>query len=76
MKCLDCGAEMEEGTAECVGAGFENWYEFTPVIKKGKKGIVGFLTQQTVTIPSTLAEHPAWHCPRCRKVLMWVDSKE
>ena len=40
MKCLDCGAEMEEGTAECVGAGFENWYEFTPVIKKGKKGIV------------------------------------
>ena len=40
MKCLDCGAEMKEGTAECVGAGFENWYEFTPVIKKGKKGIV------------------------------------
>ena len=37
MKCLDCGAEMEEGTAECVGAGFENWYEFTPVIKKGKR---------------------------------------
>lgn len=22
MKCLDCGAEMEQGTAECVGAGF------------------------------------------------------
>ena len=76
MKCLDCGAEMERGTAECVGAGFESWHEFTPETEKEKKGIAGFLTRQTITIPSTLAECPAWHCPMCRKVLMWVDSKE
>ena len=76
MKCLDCGAEMEQGTAECVSAGFEGWYEFTSETEKRKKGIAGSLTRQTITIPSTLAEHPAWHCPRCRKVLIWVDSKE
>ena len=76
MKCLDCGAEMERGTAECVGAGFGGWYEFTSETEKRKKGIAGLLTRQTITIPSTLAEHSAWHCPRCRKVLMWVDSKE
>ena len=76
MKCLDCGAEMERGTAECVGAGFESWYEFTSETEKRKKEIAGLLTRQTITIPSTLAEHAAWHCPMCRKVLMWVDSKE
>ena len=76
MKCLDCGTEMERGTAECVGAGFESWYEFTPETENAKKGIAGFLTRQTITIPSILAECPAWHCPMCRKVLMWVDSKE
>ena len=75
MKCLDCGAEMEHGTVECIGAGFESGYEFTPETEKAKKGIAGFLTRQTITVPSTLTEHPAWHCPRCRKVLMWVDSK-
>lgn len=37
MKCLDCGAEMEQGTAECVGAGFESWYEFTSETEKRKK---------------------------------------
>ena len=76
MKCLDCGAVMERGTAECVGAGFESWYEFTSETEKRKKEIAGLLTRQTITIPSTLAEHSAWHCPMCRKVLMWVDSKE
>lgn len=75
MKCLDCEAEMERGTVECVGAGFESGYEFTPEAERAKKGIAGFFTRQTITIPSTLAEHPAWHCPRCEKVLMWVDSK-
>ena len=74
MKCLDCGTEMEHGTVTCVGAGFESWYEFTKA-EKSKKGIVGFLIRQPVTIPSTLAEHPAWHCSKCRKVLMWLDSK-
>ena len=58
MKCLDCGAEMEQGTAECVGAGFESWYEFTSETEKAKKGIAGLFTRQTITIPSTLAEHP------------------
>ena len=76
MRCLDCGAEMEQGTAECVGAGSESRYEFTSQAEKRKKGIAGLLTQQTITIPSTLAEHHAWHCPMCRKVLIWVDSKE
>ena len=76
MKCLDCGTEMEHGTAECIGAGLESWYEFTSETEKAKKGIAGFLTRQTTTIPPALAEYPAWHCPRCRKVLMWVDSKE
>ena len=76
MKCLDCGTEMEHGTAECIGAGLESWYEFTSETEKAKKGIAGFLTRQTITIPSALAEYPAWYCPRCRKVLMWVDSKE
>lgn len=76
MRCLDCGAEMEQGTAACVGAGFESWYEFTSETEKAKKRIAGFFTRQTITVPSTLAEYPAWHCPMCRKVLMWVDSKE
>ena len=38
MKCLDCGAEMEQGTAECVGAGFESWYEFTSYNKVTVQG--------------------------------------
>ena len=76
MKCLDCGAEMEQGTAECVGAGFESWYEFTSATEKAKKGIAGLFTRQTITFPSTLPESPASHCPRCRKVLLRVASKE
>ena len=76
MKCLNCGAEMEYGTAECVGAGFGSWYEFISETERAKKGIAGFFTRQTITIPSTLGQYPAWHCPRCRKVLMWADSKE
>ena len=74
MKCLDCRIEMEHGTAECIGAGFESWYEFTPETGEAKKGIADFFTKQTITIPSALAEHPAWHCPGCNNVLMWVDS--
>lgn len=67
---------MEHGTVECIGAGFGSWYEFTSETEKAKKGIAGFFTRQTITVPSTLAGYPAWHCPKCRKVLMWVDSKE
>ena len=67
MQCLDCGAEMEQGVTE---------YEFTSETERAKKGIRGFFTRQTIDIPSVLGEHPAWHCSRCRKVLMWVDSKE
>lgn len=76
MQCLDCGAEMEQGVTECVGAGFESWYEFTSETERAKKEIRGFFIRQTIDIPSVLGEHPAWHCSRCRKVLMWVDSKE
>ena len=75
MKCLDCGAEMEHGTVECNGAGFESGYAFTSETEKAKKGIAGFLTRQAITIPSTLSEYPALHFPSFRKVLMWVDSK-
>lgn len=72
MTCLDCGAEMEQGTAECVGAGFESWHEFTSEAEKKKKEIAGLLTRQTITIPSTLAEQPARNCLRCRKVLIFT----
>ena len=37
MKCLDCRVEMEHGTVECIGAGFESWYEFTSETEKAKK---------------------------------------
>ena len=46
-----------------------------PELRRGE-GIAGFFTRQAITIPSTPAEHPAWHCPRCQKVLMWINSKE
>ena len=62
MKCLDCGMEMEKGIVEGVGQGGEHFYEFTSDEEMKKTGLKGILT--------------AWHCPNCKKVLMWMDSKE
>ncbi len=76
MKCLDCGAEMEKGTVEGVGQGGGHWYEFTSDKEKKKKGLKGFFTRKTISVKSGVMENPAWHCPECRKVLMWMDSGE
>lgn len=76
MKCMDCGMEMEKGTVTCVGAGFESYYEFTSDKEAEKKGLKGFFTKKTITVPSGIGESQAWHCPQCKKVLMWLDSKE
>lgn len=76
MKCLNCGMEMEQGTVEGFGQGLEASYEFTSDAEKRKKGIKGFLTRKTVTIAPYGSEHQAWHCPKCRKVLMWMDAEE
>lgn len=76
MKCPDCGMDMEEGQVECIGAGWESYYEFTSEEEAQKKGIKGFFTKKTIPVPSTLAQSKAWHCANCKKVLMWIDAKE
>ncbi len=25
---------------------------------------------------TSVLESPAWHCPKCKKILIWIDSKE
>lgn len=37
MKCLNCGIEMEQGTAEAIGQGCGHWYEFTSDEEKKKR---------------------------------------
>lgn len=37
MKCLDCGAEMEQGTVVGIGQGGGHCYEFTSNEEKKKK---------------------------------------
>lgn len=76
MKCLDCGMEMEQGTVEGIGQGGGHWYEFTSNEERQKIGIKGFFTRKTVSVEATVLDYPAWHCPKCRKVLMWMDCKE
>lgn len=76
MKCLDCGSEMEKGTVEGIGMGSGHGYEFTSDEEKKKKGISAFFTRKTVYVDATVCEHPAWHCPECKKILMWIDSNE
>ena len=44
--------------------------------KKKKTGIKGFFFSMTVTILPYPAEQRAWHCPHCKKVLMWMDAEE
>lgn len=76
MKCLDCGAEMEKGTIQGIRQGGGSWYEFTSDEEKKKKGIKAFLTRNTVNVSTTVMEQAAWHCPKCKKVLMWMDADE
>lgn len=76
MKCLDCGMEMEQGTAEAIGQGGGHWYEFTSDEEKKKTGLKGFFTMKTISVETSALESPAWHCPKCKKILIWIDSKE
>lgn len=76
MKCLDCGMEMEKGIVEGIGQGGGHFYEFTSDEERKKTGLKGILTQKNISIKTSVLESPAWHCPNCKKVLMWMDSKE
>lgn len=76
MKCLICEAEMEKGTVEGYAQGGAHMYEFTSDAEKKKTGIKGFLSRKTVSILPYAAEQPAWHCPQCKKILMWMDADE
>ena len=72
MKCLNCGMEMEQGTVEAIGQGGGHFYEFT----SDETGLKGFFARKTVSVETSALESPAWHCPNCKKILMWMDSKE
>ena len=76
MECLNCGAEMEQGTVEGYAQGGAHSYEFTSDSEKKKTGIKGFFLRKTVTVLPNSVEHLAWHCPHCKKVLMWMDADE
>nr|WP_300326231.1 PF20097 family protein [uncultured Anaerostipes sp.] len=76
MKCLNCGMEMEQGTVEAIGQGGGHWYEFTSDEEKKKTGLKGFFTKETISVETSALESPAWHCPKCKKILIWIDSKE
>ena len=76
MKCLDCGTEMEHGSVEGIGQGGGHWYEFTSDEEKKKTGIKGFFTKKTISVASSVLDSPAWHCPHCKKILMWMNAKE
>ena len=76
MKCLNCGNEMEQGTVEGYAQGGHSSYEFISNGERQKKGIKGFFTRKIVTALPYPAEHQAWHCPQCKKVMMWMDSDE
>lgn len=75
MKCLNCGIEMEQGTAEAIGQGCGHWYEFTSDEEK-KKRHKGIFTRKTISVKTSALESPAWHCPKCKKLLIWIDSEE
>lgn len=76
MKCLDCEREMETGTVEGIGQGMGHWYEFTSETEKRKKGILVSFTRNTISVDPVNLEMPAWYCPNCKKILMWMNSKE
>lgn len=76
MKCFDCGTEMEQGTVEGIGQGGGHFYEFTSEEENKKTGVKGFFTKKTIAVETSVSAYPAWHCPACKKVLMWIDSNE
>ena len=76
MKCLECGNEMQQGIVEGYGQGGNSWYEFISDEEKKKKGLKGFFTRNTINISASGFEHCAWYCPKCKKVLMWMDTDE
>lgn len=76
MNCLECGKEMEQGVAECINPGFEQWYQFTLDSEKSKKGLKGLFTKKTIDIPAYGGETRSWYCSECGKVLLWLDGKE
>lgn len=76
MKCLDCGLEMEHGTIDSFGQGGSAMYQFTADTEKEKKGIKGFFTKNIVSVLPGQYECSGWHCPKCKKVLMWLSSDE
>ena len=53
-----------------------HWYEFTSDEEKKKTGIKGFFTKKTISVASSVLDSPAWHCPHCKKILMWMNAKE
>ncbi len=75
MRCIDCGREMERGTVEALAPSVETWNIFTSDLEKAKTGLQGFF-RYTVAVPMQMEEQAAWHCPECKKVLMWVRSRE
>ena len=76
MKCLDCGMEMEQGTVEGIGQSGGHWYEFTSNEEKKKCGLKGFFTRKTISVETSVLVKTAWYCPKCKKILMWMDSNE
>ena len=76
MRCLICGAEMEKGTVEGYAQGGAHMYEFTSDAEKRKTGLKGFFSKKTVSILPYATEQLAWHCPQCKKILMWMDADE
>lgn len=73
MKCLDCGAEMDRGTVFSFSKQVND--EFVSETEKEKKGIKS-LFKEKVYISKGIDEYCAWHCPNCKKVLIWADSEE
>lgn len=62
--------KWKKGTVEGVDQGGGHFYEFTSEEEKEKSGLKGFFTRKTITVNSTVLESPAWHCPKCKKILM------
>ena len=77
MKCLKCGTEMTEGTIIGHGQGAGAYYEFTSEEeKKSKTGFKKIFRETTVMSTACESEYPAWHCPKCKKLLLWMDCKD
>ncbi len=76
MKCLNCGRDMVPGSVEGVNQGGGSFYEFTADEEKKKKGIKGFFSRERIPVSTTIMDQPAWYCPDCKRILMWMEAKE